>query len=120
MSAPAIGSILLGSDDPESLKRWYQRAFDAEEEGGALVFGPVSLFIEAHSEVKGRAVDAARYILNLNVADCRGLEEHLKDVGVQWLRPVEDMPFGTIGTVVDPDGNYVQIIQWGSQPESHS
>ena len=27
------------------------------------------------------------------------------------------MPFGLIGTVADPDGNYVQIIQWGAEPD---
>jgi hypothetical protein len=29
------------------------------------------------------------------------------------------MPFGLIGTVSDPDGNYVQVIQWGAEPEAH-
>ena len=24
-----------------------------------------------------------------------------------------------LGTVTDPDGNYVQIIQWGATPEAH-
>ena len=30
------------------------------------------------------------------------------------------MPFGLIGTVADPDGNMVQIIEWGATPyEGH-
>jgi hypothetical protein len=39
---------------------------------------------------------------------------------VNWIREVEQMPFGLIGTVTDPDGNYVQVIQWGATPtEGH-
>jgi hypothetical protein len=40
-------------------------------------------------------------------------------MGVTWVRKVEQMPFGLIGTVADPDGNYVQVIQWGAEPEAH-
>jgi hypothetical protein len=27
------------------------------------------------------------------------------------------MEFGLIGTVADPDGNLVQIIEWGATPD---
>jgi predicted enzyme related to lactoylglutathione lyase len=120
MATPPIGSILLGSSNVDEMKNWYRRAFGVEEdESGAFAFGPVSLFIEEHSEVSGPATDAARYVINLNVDDCRAIEAHLKDLGVHWIRPVEQMPFGLIGTVADPDGNYLQVIQWGAAPEDH-
>ena len=32
---------------------------------------------------------------------------------------VRDERLGSWRTVTDPDGNYVQIIQWGAQPEAH-
>jgi len=86
---------------------------------GAFEFGPVQFFIETHSEVEGPAKDPARVIINLNVDDARALEAHLKELGATWVRPVEQEPFGLIGTVADPDGNYVQIIQWGATPEAH-
>lgn len=119
MATPPIGSILLGSSNVDEMKNWYRRAFSVEEQNGAFAFGPVLLFIETHSEVSGPATDAARYVINLNVDDCRAIEAHLKDLGVRWIRPVEQMPFGLIGTVADPDGNYIQIIQWGAAPEDH-
>ena len=28
-----------------------------------------------------------------------------------WVRELERVPWGIIGTVLDPDGNYVQIIE---------
>ena len=40
--------------------------------------------------------------INLDVDDCRSLEAHLEDMGLTWVRKVEQMPFGLVGTV---DGN---------------
>jgi predicted enzyme related to lactoylglutathione lyase len=120
MSAPPIGSLLLGSSQPAAMKDWYRNAFGvSENEMGAFDFGGVQLYIEEHSEVSGPTKEPARMIINLNVDDCRAIESQLKAQNVSWLREVEQMPFGLIGTVVDPDGNYVQIIQWGANPESH-
>jgi predicted enzyme related to lactoylglutathione lyase len=120
MAAPPIGSLLVGSSDPDKLKEWYGRAFSVEADAmGAFDFGGVGLFIESHSDISGPTKEPARIQIDLHVSDCRALEAHLKSVGVNWLREVEQMPFGLIGTVVDPDGNYVQIIEWGANPESH-
>lgn len=118
--ADPIGSIMIGSDDVEGMKDWYRKAFGVEEnEMGAFVFGGVGLFIEEHSEVSGKAQEPARIIINLDVADCRAAEARLKEVGATWIREVEQQPYGLIGTVADPDGNYLQIIEWGAQPEAH-
>jgi predicted enzyme related to lactoylglutathione lyase len=120
MVSTNIGSILLGSNQVEAVKTWYRRAFGWEENDmGAFQVGAVQLFIEPHSEVSGPTKEPARSIINLDVAGCPELESHLKNMGVKWIREVEQMPFGLIGTVADPDGNYVQIIEWGAAPESH-
>ncbi|SRR5581483_3389804 len=120
MSAPPIGSLLIGSSQVAAMKQWYEKAFGVSaNEMGSYDFGGVGLFIEEHTEVSGPTKEPARVIINLNVDDCRALESHLRSQNVTWVREVEQMPFGLIGTVADPDGNYVQIIQWGAQPESH-
>ena len=119
MPTPTIGSLLLGSVQPTETKQWYVRAFGAAENAmGALEFGDVQLFIEAHSEITERAKEPARCIINLTVSDCRALEGHLKDIEATFVRAVEQMTFGLIGTVADPDGNYVQIIEWGATPDA--
>ena len=119
MTAP-IGSLLVGSSNVDAMKDWYRRAFSpSENDMGAFEFGPVQLFIEEHTEVSGPTKEPARVIINLDVDDCRALEKQLDSVNATWVRKVEQMPFGLIGTVADPDGNYVQIIQWGAQPEAH-
>lgn len=118
--APPIGSLLVGSSQVDAMKEWYTQAFDVTpNDMGALEFGPVQFFVEAHSEVSGPAKDPARIVVNLDVDDCRAIEARLESMGATWIRKVEQMPFGLIGTVADPDGNYVQIIQWGASPEAH-
>ena len=118
MTIPNFGGLLIGSSNVGEMKSWYRRAFGVEENDmGAFTFGSGQYFIEEHTEVSGPAVDAARYVINFDVDDCRGLESHLKDLGVRWIRPVEQMPFGLIGTVADPDGNYLNLIQWGATPD---
>ncbi len=120
MATPQIGSLLLGSSQVDEMKKWYRRAFDVtENDMGAFEFGGVQFFIEEHSEVSGPTKEPARVIINLDVDDCRALGKHLKDLGSSFVREVEQTDFGVIGTVADPDGNYVQIIQWGATPEAH-
>jgi predicted enzyme related to lactoylglutathione lyase len=119
-STARLGSILLGSDKVDEMKTWYRRALDVEENAmGAFELGAVQLFIEPHSEVSGRAKEPARCIINLDVDDARGLAEHLKDLGAVFVRKLDAAGFGLIATVADPDGNYVQVIEWGATPEAH-
>jgi predicted enzyme related to lactoylglutathione lyase len=117
---PPIGSLLVGSSNVDAMKDWYRRAFGVtDNDMGAFEFGPVQLFIEQHSEISGPTREPARVVINLDVTNCRELERQLEGMGATWVRKVEQMPFGLIGTVADPDGNYVQIIEWGAQPEAH-
>jgi predicted enzyme related to lactoylglutathione lyase len=102
------------------MKSWYRRAFDvSENDMGAFEFGPVQLFVEIHSEVDGNVKEPARVIINLDVDDCRGLAAHLKELGTTFVRQVEQEPFGLIATIADPDGNYIQLIEWGASPQAH-
>ena len=118
MSAPNLGSILVGSSQVDAMKDWYRACFGPDEnEMGAFVFGGVQLFVEEHSEVSGSNENGHRIILNLDVSGCRDLEAHLNSHGVTWVREVEQMPFGLIGTVADPDGNMLQVIEWGAAPD---
>ncbi|HEY9555403.1 MAG TPA: VOC family protein [Acidimicrobiales bacterium] len=120
MAAPPVGSILIGSSNVDAAKQWYRDAFGVtENDNGAFEFGTLGLFVEEHSEVSGPTKEPARVIINLDVDDCRHLESHLDGLGVRWVRKVEQEAFGLIGTVADPDGNYIQIIQWGATPEAH-
>ena len=52
-------------------------------------------------------------ILNLHVDDAEATARHLGAMGVTWLAPLEyrEQAGAWFGTVLDPDGNYVQIIE---------
>jgi predicted enzyme related to lactoylglutathione lyase len=51
-------------------------------------------------------------ILNFHVDDFDAVEAQLRAAGVDWFVPVADRPSGRFGTFADPDGNYLQIIQF--------
>jgi hypothetical protein len=36
---------------------------------------------------------------------------HLEALDLEWIRPVEQIPVGTIATVKDADGNFVNILE---------
>ena len=115
-----LGSLLIGSSNVDEMKKWYRRAFDVEEnQMGAFDLGGVLVFIEPHSDVSGPTKEPARCIINLDVDDAWSLAKHLRDIGTSFVREAEQAPFGVIATAQDPDGNYVQVIQWGAAPESH-
>ena len=120
MAAPTLGSILLGTADPVRLRDWYAAAFSAADDDGftevtptlfACTFGNTSLLIDGRGDVARTSPDPGRVILNFHVDDARATAERLNDIGVTWLLELEERDGGLFGTLVDPDGNYIQIIQ---------
>jgi catechol 2,3-dioxygenase-like lactoylglutathione lyase family enzyme len=111
---PAIGSILLASTDPEALRSWYERALGVKANAdGFLQLGEVGLLIDGREDVAVETAEPARVILNLHVADAQGTARHLDSLGVTWIADLEyrDAAGAWFGTVLDPDGNYLQIIE---------
>jgi hypothetical protein len=45
------------------------------------------------------------------VDDIRAAEERLVALDAVWVRELEPTRWGIIGTVLDLDGNYVQIVE---------
>jgi len=111
---PAIGRILLASTDPGRLHGWYERAFGVTADtDGFLRFGETDLLVDGRDDVVATAVEPARVILSLHVDDAEATARHLDAAGVTWLAPLEyrEQAGAWFGTVLDPDGNYVQIIE---------
>jgi hypothetical protein len=111
-----LGSILLGSTDPDRLRAWYRVALGpAEDPNGFLDFGGMAVLIDERWDVSTANPEPGRVILNFHVADARATAQHLDRLGVTWLSPVEQRVNGLFGTLVDPDGNYVQIIEFANR-----
>jgi uncharacterized glyoxalase superfamily protein PhnB len=113
-----LRKVVLGSRAPRRAAAWYRRALglpDSGEVGPAgdeiLRAGDVELSITYRSHVAATAVEPIRLTLNFYVDDIRATEARLVAIGAIWIREVERTRWGSIGTVLDPDGNYVQIIE---------
>jgi catechol 2,3-dioxygenase-like lactoylglutathione lyase family enzyme len=116
MSTPTLGSILLGSPDPRRLRDWYCAAFDlTPNDAGFLAFGATDVLIDGRADVGPVTREPGRVILNVHVDDARHAAAHLDALGVSWLVAVEERRDGLFGTLIDPDGNYVQIIELSAE-----
>jgi len=69
------------------------------------------LSITAHSEVRGAATDPLRVMINLGVDDIHACYGRLAAAGIAFLRPPERESWGWVATLLDPDGNVLQLIQ---------
>ena len=108
---PSLGVVLVGSADPVRLRAWYAGAFGVRVDAdGALDFAGTRVAIDKR-EVAERASEPGRMILTFAVDDINAAEARLIDHEVTWIREVETTPIGRIGTLVDPDGNYVSVME---------
>jgi catechol 2,3-dioxygenase-like lactoylglutathione lyase family enzyme len=116
MTKPTLDSMLLASTDPERLHAWYVSALEPEEDAKVdpyriLKYGGFHLLIDQRDDVSDRNPEPGRMILNFDVADARAIAARLDEMGVTWLAELEDRDGSLFATALDPDGNYVQIIQ---------
>lgn len=109
----SIDSLLLGSADPDRLRQWYLDALGVQADAdGFLQFGRVGVLVDGRDDVDAKTVEPGRVILNYTVADIKKAAQRLDERGARWVAGVEYRDAGLwFGTVEDPDGNYVQLIQ---------
>ena len=109
----SITSLLLASTDPDRLQAWYVDTFDVTPDAdGFLALGHVGVLVVPRDDVADRTAEPGRVILNHDVPDIHAAAARLDARGVTWVAPVEHRDAGLwFGTVEDPDGNYVQLIE---------
>ncbi|MGH3731554.1 MAG: VOC family protein [Micromonosporaceae bacterium] len=120
MARPDLNSILLASTDPERLRAWYAEVLEPEDSSEMdqyriLKFGAVYVLIDTRSDVGDKNPEPGRVILNFDVPDARAVVDRMNQVGTAWLAELEDRDGSLFATAIDPDGNYVQIIQLSEQ-----
>jgi predicted enzyme related to lactoylglutathione lyase len=123
MARPRLDSMLLSSTDPDRLGHWYVTAFDPDHDTKAgdyrvLTFGDVAVLIDTRADISPRNPEAGRLILNFAVDDARAVATRLDELGATWVAPLEEREDALFGTVEDPDGNYVQVIQMDQRSEA--
>ena len=114
----SISSVF--SEDLNNLLPFYRDVLGlaaGAEEHGFVVLGEPSgpaVGLGTHSEVHGKAVDPARHIVGLETDDIQADYTRLKGLGVEFLeKPTQGGPV-TFATLKDPEGNYVQLVQFNS------
>ncbi|WP_336212552.1 VOC family protein [Nonomuraea sp. LPB2021202275-12-8] len=120
MKRSVLGSMLLASTDPERLRTWYVTALEPQENSdvntyGVLRFGDFHLFIDTRADVGDKNPEPGRVIVNFDVPDARAVVARMNELGVSWLAELEDRDGSLFATAIDPDGNYVQIIELSAE-----
>jgi predicted enzyme related to lactoylglutathione lyase len=108
-----LGSILIGSADPDRLRSWYRAAFAPDQPAqGPLNVGGVLLVFDKRTDIADKNPEPGRTVVNFHVEDAHKAETHLNSLGVMWLAELEQRPSGWFASLHDPDGSYIQIIEF--------
>jgi len=108
-------NIILHSEDRERLYAFYRDVVGLTENDrhdGFDVAG-AQILIDGHSEIAGPAKEPARVIVDLFVEDIAAEQARLEAQGVVFTRKQgKEFWGGIISTFLDPDGNYVQLLEF--------
>ena len=111
-----LGSLLIGSADPDKLAAWYREAFAPGTAAGRVInLAHGKLIFDGRDDLATVPAEPGRVLVNLHVEDFDAAEAHLRELCVTWIRTRAAIPAGTLATLADPDGNYVQIVQVDDQ-----
>jgi predicted enzyme related to lactoylglutathione lyase len=118
-------SLMLASQDPDRLHSWYTAVLppetdDKQDQYRILGYGGFYLFLDRRSDVGERTAEPGRVVLNFDVADARAFADWVDHVGGRWEAPLEDREGSLFATAVDPDGNYVQVIQLSDEHKAQT
>jgi predicted enzyme related to lactoylglutathione lyase len=116
MSTPILNSLMLSSTDPGRLHEWYSTALppatdDKQDQYHILGYGGFYLFLDSRDDVGATTAEPGRVVINFDVDDARAVASRIDELGSTWLAPLEDRDGSLFATAIDPDGNYVQVIQ---------
>jgi predicted enzyme related to lactoylglutathione lyase len=125
MAAPSLGSMLLSSTNPERLRDWYVNAFSVKSERTAgepaydvLDFDGFYVMLDRRADIGALNPEPGRLILNLEVSGARDIVARLDELGTKWHSPLEDRDGSLFATAIDPDGNYVQLVDLSDEAKA--
>jgi predicted enzyme related to lactoylglutathione lyase len=109
--------VNITSERPDELGKFYREVVQLEPmpEAGEHAFksGNAMFAVDGHSETKGAAKEPHRVLISFMVDDLAGEQKRLEDQGVKFIRSAgKEFWGGVISTFTDPDGNYIQLIEF--------
>ncbi len=109
-------NINLTSEQPERVTAFYRDVvgLPMNDRLDAFLVGPdAQILIDGHSETKGPAKEPQRVLINMFVEDIAAEQARLQTQGVTFIREQgKEYWGGVISTFLDPDGNYLQLIEF--------
>ena len=113
-----IGGVFFKSEDPDSLKVWYQKnlGVDLEDFGGAIFKWPedkandsgLTVWHLANQETDWFSPSTSGFMINYRIDDMAEMVTQLQAGGVEVLKGPEAHENGQFAWVMDPDGNKVE------------
>ncbi len=108
-----LSSVIIATHDKARQKIFYHDVlgipFNAQ---GKLESAGVVIHPALHSAVQGPPAEPHRIMLTFAVADIHAAAAELRARGVVFVRaPEQEHWGGWLATFLDPDGNYLQLIQ---------
>jgi predicted enzyme related to lactoylglutathione lyase len=107
----------ITSDQPDKMLAFYRDVVgltmrpdmgDHAVDAGGAVIG-----FDGHSNTRGANKEPSRFLVDLFVDDVKAEQARLEAQGVSFVRTLgKEYWGGIISTFLDPDGNYVQIIEY--------
>ena len=113
-----LSGATIWSEDLNNLLPFYRDTLGLKpsvETDGFVVLGDgnsATLALGTHSEVKGKNTDPARHMVGFATDDIEGDVARLKAQGVEFVSEPEEFPQVKVATLKDPEGNYVQLLQF--------
>jgi predicted enzyme related to lactoylglutathione lyase len=107
----------IWSEDVNNLLPFYRDLVGlpvAIETPGFVVLGALggaTLALGTHSEVRGRNADPARHMVGLGTDDVDAEWKRMTGAGVEFVETPTDYGQLRIATLMDPEGNLVQLLQ---------
>ena len=111
-----LNSIMIGTENHNKMAEYYQKVFQKEpdmNEGGFSGWSVGNTFFSVgeHSEVKGKAKEPQRIILNLETREVKEEFDRISKIdGGSVVKEPYEMQGAWIATLADPDGNYFQLM----------
>lgn len=106
-----LSAVTVGSPAPRRTAAWYRGRLRLPGSRGVFDAGGVQLVIAYRPAAALRSKEPTRLVTKFFVGDVFAMEAWLVATETTWVRELELTTWGRIGTVLDPDGNYVPILE---------
>jgi predicted enzyme related to lactoylglutathione lyase len=112
-----LNAIVIGTTQPEVMVEFYIKVFGkpadmVDQDNGfwGWQLGGAYLGILNHSEMTGNAKDPGRILINFETPEVKEEFTRIKSLGATVAHTPYEMGQGWVATLIDPDGNYFQLI----------